>query len=359
MKKKFVYLIFLTTLLLSSCSTKLDITGQYKETMVVYGLLDQSQTKQYIKVNKAFLGQGDAYTYAQVKDSTQYVHALNVKLQKLDATGNIITEKALSPDNSVPKDPGTFYAPDQANAIYSIDNTSLGAGFFSTSNSYRLIVANSETGTQASAQTNLISSIGQFVSPAPTSSANPVLSFIVTNNDNFRFFIKWNSGVNARIYQPAIRFNYIDSTILGSSAGNDTLHLDWSFPTQNTQGLGGNEAMDYDFVGQQFLQFIGSQLNGKPVPAIARRALKTEIHLTAGADDLNTYIEVNAPSTGIVQDKPIFTNITNGLGIFSARFNEPAVSRNLQCTTLDSLACGRYTKTLKFLNCVGILPNCN
>ncbi len=50
----------------SACSTKLDVTGNYKETMVVYGLLDQSQPKQYIKVNKAFLGEGNAFSYAQV-----------------------------------------------------------------------------------------------------------------------------------------------------------------------------------------------------------------------------------------------------------------------------------------------------
>ncbi len=341
----------------------MDINGQYKETMVVYGLLDQSQNKQYIKVNKAFLGQGNAYSYAQIKDSSQYVHSLTVKLQRFDSNGNIILpEKTLSPDKSVPKDPGIFYGPDQANAIYSIDSASLGAGFFNTSNTYKLIISNSETGTQVSSQTSLISSIGQFVSPAPSTSINPVLSFIIPNNNNYRFFIKWNSGVNARIYQPSIRFNYIDSTINGSSAGNDTLHLDWQFPTQNTQGLAGNEAMEFDFLGQSFLQFIGNQLNGKPTTnLVARRALKTEIHLTAGADDLNTYIQVNAPSTGIVQDKPIFTNINNGLGIFSARFNEAPVSRVLSSSTggtLDSLACGQYTRSLKFLNGQGQLIIC-
>ena len=350
--------MFLTTLLFSACSTKMDVTGQYKETMVVYGLLDQSQTKQYIKINKAFLGQGNAFAYAQLKDSSQYAHALSVKLQRLDVYGNLVSEKTLSADNTIPKDPGIFYSPDQANVIYSIDSAALGAGFFNTANNYKLVISNSETGTQVSAQTSLISSIGLFVSPTPSTAANPVLSFIIPNNDNFRFFIKWNSGANARIYQPSIRFNYIDSTISGTDAGNDTLHLDWQFPSQNTQGLGGNEAMEFDFIGQEYLQFIGSQLSDKPLPAIARRALKTEIHLTAGGDDLNTYIQVNAPSTGIVQDKPIYTNITNGLGLLSSRFNEHPISRKLQSTTLDSLACGRYTKGLKFLNSTGNLIIC-
>ena len=105
MKTKLSYVLLLFTALFSACSTDLDVVGKYKETMVIYGLVDQNQAKQYIKINKAFLGEGNAISYAAIKDSAQYVHALNVKLQKLDATGHSISEKLLTPDNSVPKNP--------------------------------------------------------------------------------------------------------------------------------------------------------------------------------------------------------------------------------------------------------------
>ena len=39
-----------------------------------------------------------------------------------------------------------------------------------------------------------------------------------------------------------------------------------------------------------------------------------------GGEDLITYTEVNKPSIGIVQKKPEFSNIKNGLGIFSSRY---------------------------------------
>ena len=81
-------------------------------------------------------------------------------------------------------------------------------------------------------------------------------------------------------------------------------------------------------------------------------------------DDLNTYMEVSAPSTGIVQEKPSFTNITNGIGIFSARYNQNAQSSagfgtpppnpyapygfKMNKATLDSLCMGQFTKTLNF-----------
>ncbi|MEI6487786.1 MAG: DUF4249 family protein [Bacteroidota bacterium] len=350
MKTKFGFLIFLTAGILSGCSTALDVTGDYKETMVVYGLLDQSQPKQYIKINKAFLGQGNSLSYAQIKDSSQYVHALTVKLKRVSDG----TEYSLLPDNSIPKDPGVFYSPDQANAIYSFDSEAAHALYVASD--YKLTVTNSITGQQVSAQTSLISSIGSFTSPVASSSATPVFSFI-NGFDNFRFYVRWNSAKNAKVYQLAIRFNYRDSTI----TGNDTLHLDWLFPSQTTQSIAGGEAMEVDFLGQDYLKFIGNQLSNSSKQVIDRKALKTDLMLTAGAEDLNTYIQVNAPSTGIVQERPNFTNITNGLGIFSARYNEPLTnqsSRNLHATTLDSLACGRYTKTLKFLNGQGNLIVC-
>ena len=43
-------------MLFSSCESDLDINSKWEEVTVVFGLLDQSQEKQYIRINKAFLG---------------------------------------------------------------------------------------------------------------------------------------------------------------------------------------------------------------------------------------------------------------------------------------------------------------
>ena len=42
--------------------------------------------------------------------------------------------------------------------------------------------------------------------------------------------------------------------------------------------------------------------------------------MTVGTTDLETYIDVNKPITGIVQERPHFSNINNGIGLFSSRF---------------------------------------
>jgi hypothetical protein len=38
-----------------------------------------------------------------------------------------------------------------------------------------------------------------------------------------------------------------------------------------------------------------------------------------GGDQFNTYLEVAAPSTSILETKPEYTNIINGVGLFSSR----------------------------------------
>lgn len=335
--KKNNYILIALFALLSACSTDLAVIGDYKETMVIYGLLDQSQPVQYIKINKAFLGEGNAFEYAQVQDSVQYVNSLSVVLKRIK-NGATLSTYTLSPDNTIAKESGVFYGPSQQNAIYSLATP---VGFFNTDSEYELVVTNSATGNVATARTSILSDAA-FTSPVPTS---PFMSFILASNPDYQYPIRFTSGKNARLYQLTVRLNYTDSTASGST----TKTLDWIFPTQKTQNLSGGESIKNDFLGQGFLQFVGNQLSSYP-GLIARKALTVDLILTSGGDDLNTFIEVNKPSTSIVQEKPEYTNITNGLGIFSSRYSKAPFSRQLSVTTWDSLACGQYTYELKFLD---------
>ena len=63
----------------AACSTELEVSAPYKDITVVYGVLStratdgvSDETRHYVKINKAFLGEGDALVYAQIPDSTEY-----------------------------------------------------------------------------------------------------------------------------------------------------------------------------------------------------------------------------------------------------------------------------------------------
>ena len=59
--------------------------------------------------------------------------------------------------------------------------------------------------------------------------------------------------------------------------------------------------------------------------------------MTVGSEDLETYINVNKPITGIVQERPQFTNINNGIGLFSSRFTKLIENYDLSDNSLEYL----------------------
>ena len=96
-----------------------------------------------------------------------------------------------------------------------------------------------------------------------------------------------------------------------------------------------------------FIKYIGATISDDPT-VIARIPGKIDLLLTSGADDLSRFIDINKPSTGLIQERPAYTNVTEGLGIFSARYNKYPYSRSLSGETRSELLNGTYTKHLKF-----------
>src|SRR4051812_36753311 len=58
--------------LFNSCKNELHILAPYKESVSVYGILNPDTNLQIIRINKIFLGEGNAFQMAQVQDSVNY-----------------------------------------------------------------------------------------------------------------------------------------------------------------------------------------------------------------------------------------------------------------------------------------------
>ena len=88
-----IFLMFISSMFFSACENEVNINADYKETVVIYALLDPEDTIQYIKVNKAYLNQGlGALEAAKISDSL-YLDSTHVQLKRLN-TGQIIICKA-------------------------------------------------------------------------------------------------------------------------------------------------------------------------------------------------------------------------------------------------------------------------
>ena len=295
-------LLFLILPILFSCETDFDVNANWKDVTIVYGLIDPNNDDQLIKINKAYLGQGDAIQMASISDSTNYDPSnLIVKIHRVREqvfnTYDTLSTVVLT-DTVLDKDDGLFSTDD--NIIYTFKKPS---SFYNTNSIYVLEILNLSSGQKVTSETEIINSFS-------FESLNPSFEWGLYNGelaDSLRFRtknIEWQNSNNGVIYQLDILINYLESGIVNS--------LSWSQPI--VEYSSGN--MSLKIKGDQFFQFLENNLDNNTT----KQFLNLDLVMTIGAQDLKTYIDVNQPFSGIVQERPVFSNIHNGVGLFSSRY---------------------------------------
>ena len=295
-------LLFLILPLLFSCETDFDVNANWKDVTIVYGLIDPNNEDQLIKINKAYLGQGDAIQMASISDSTNYDPSnLIVKIHRVREqvfnTYDTLSTVVLT-DTVLDKDDGLFSTDD--NIIYTFKKPS---SFYNTNSIYVLEILNLSSGQKVTSETEIINSFS-------FESLNPSFEWGLYNGelaDSLRFRtknIEWQNSKNGVIYQLDILINYLESGTVNS--------LSWSQPI--VEYSSGN--MSLKIKGDQFFQFLENNLDNNTT----KQFLNLDLVMTIGAQDLKTYIDVNQPFSGIVQERPVFSNIDNGVGLFSSRY---------------------------------------
>lgn len=327
--KKIIFLF--VTILLSlffSCTTDFDVNAEWKDITVVYCLLNQNDSAHLVKVNKAFLGEQDAYIMAQISDSFNYEN-INVSLEQWK--NNDFFQTIILDTTYINKESGIF-ATDN-NIIYKTSDS------IYADSEYKLVI-NIPGKEPVTSSTKLIDGfrvLNNFEAP------QRVIGFSSSSPET----IEWYSTKNARLYELTIRFHYSEIT------GSVTVakFFDWKQPTKLSTNLDGLEKMSLEIPGESFYQFIAANISVDE--SVKRIAGCLDFMFMLGGDDLNTYIEVSRPSNTIVQEKPAFTNIANGVGIFSCRYDKNIFGKELSDRSIDSLSCGQYTKDLRFVKSNG------
>lgn len=328
MKK--IILAALCAAALVGCKNDLDVTADYKDITLVFGLLNQNDTAHYIKINKAYLGEGNAFMMAEVADSVNYQAAdLDVVIEEYGngiLTNTFVLERTV---NEIQKDTGLFAA--DANILYKLRAT------LNPQRKYKLVIANHKTNDTITAETDLIAGL-TIQNPAINSTIN------VIPVNSFPFTVKFKSAAHAMVYSLSIRFNYYDDN--GSTLVQH--YVDWNFPNVKSTNANGGEDVLIPIDGDGLFRRLDEQLQAPPVGTV-RRSGKLEFTFYAGGEQLSTYLDVNGPSGTLQQEKPEYTNVTNGLGIFSSRFNVTRGNITLAPQSIDSLINGRFTYDLGFV----------
>ena len=346
--------VFLISLLVfSGCETEFSVIAPWEDITVVYGLINPNDSIHYVKINKAFLGKADANSMAQVRDSSEYNPAeLDVKVVELkDGLWDAIYEVTAITDTNKPS--GTFYAPDQT--IYTFFANNL-----NTDNELALIIKNTSTNKKVSGQSPIINNAGSF----KVNNGTPDIPFVQGNGDFLDPVAKWKSAQDGKRYQLTMRFNYIERNLDSGVEYNKYIEL--TFPTTNSSDVDGGDEMSVVIRAEEFFNKIKSDLLPvSPSNNVERCIGYLDFYLDIGTEDLNTYIEVNEPSSGIVQEKPEFTNImdekgNDQVGIFTCRtrqqiLNKPLDKGNLPNNTVLFLETDEFAQ-FGFVD--GTLFNC-
>ena len=138
--KKITSIFLLIIISFSSCESDLDINSEWEEVTVVFGLLDQSKEKQYIRINKAFLGDESLCYQTRLADSLNFSpQNLEVKIERVSTLGNVLDSRILV-DTVMLKDSGTFT--NDNNIIYTFDTDD----FLKEDKLYYLTITHKNTG---------------------------------------------------------------------------------------------------------------------------------------------------------------------------------------------------------------------
>lgn len=315
----------------NSCRSDVDIAGNYKETTVVYGLLNQYDTVQYVRIQKAFLVNDNVLDYTKVPDSIYFKpEDLNVVIEKLNPNSNLLEQTITMTPTQLPKDSGIFAS---GNMLIYKTNAAL-----DSSRIYRLKITNNKTGKVITGKTKLINGL---VIKNPNSYSTTSANLNPPSKNGYD--IRWKPANNAVLYQVEITFKFTEINVVTGDTKPDSII--WSFAPVYRTGSGD---ITYNLPQHSFFQFVQEKVPYKE--NVQRKIGKLTFKIYAGTDELYQYTNINKPSTGLIQEKPLYTNIENGLGIFSARAF--FLRKDVELTkspTRDTLRLGKYTGNLAFI----------
>ena len=267
---------------------------------MVYGLLNPKDTAQYIRVSKVFLGEGNALVMAQTQDSIQFRPSdIEVRITR-KLNGSEMSYWILQADSSIPRDPGIFNNPFQI--LYRGSFPVLTDG-----STYLLTVTDLHTGYQVTSETHIVKDVHQS-SPTATQAVD------LSSSSQVGFY--FTTPPYAKSYHLMLRF-YYDEQFIFDTTEVSTHYVDWSIGDVLSSTAQGGEHLLISVRRDNFIRMLANNIEYNPM---VRRISKTfSCIYTVGSEDLDTYIRVQQANNSSSTDLPGFSNITNGIGLFSSR----------------------------------------
>lgn len=340
-RKNFLITITLGIILLcfiTSCNKKPNpFVQEKKDITMVYGLINPVDTIHYIRIQKAFLTEGNAFEMATDAESNLYIDSLTVRVYVTDQYGamvpsmNWILEKTFVNKDTV----GDFTWSEQLPVFYftkTFNHEQISDKIF------KLEITNNVTGKQIFGNTYIVNDY-HVVQPSSINNINPQFTMLWEAKESV---IEFNQALYGQRYEVYTYFIYDEYQL--SDDSKKTYALKWNFGSYVHDGSvyelpSKPEKFHIYYNPSSFYPWLKNKIPANENVARVPRYFK--FYFWSCTPEMNTYMEVNNVNTGIVQDRPEYTNLTSNTGtndvygIFTCRYSK--IYNNIQVAPLMSV----------------------
>jgi hypothetical protein len=320
------------------CSSDLDVRAPYKEDTV------------WLKINKAFLGEGNALEYAQIPDSNEYTDAqLQGTLEKVATNGDVVDTANLQ-SKIVDRPLGIFNGPQHK--MYFVTSSELG-GINDNSQDFKYRLKAVAKGNSIQAITPLVNDLTVYTT---TQNIAVKINFRTTGG-YVPYEIRWDATRNGKRYEVSYRFNYDEERTDGSVVSKSFTSIIGTVVADSDPG----DDLRISLNGELFYQAVANNVPSDP-NVIKRVFQGIDLIWAVAGPDLHTYLVLANPISGIVEERPDYSNVSGGYGLFSSRLfrtvggGSYTERKKLESESETELVEGTYTSGLNF--CIPGSPNC-
>lgn len=322
----------------SSCKNDLDLNGNIVPKLAVYGLLDYGDTAHYLKIYKTFLTEESVYTAAQNMDNYLMYDTLEVSLIEVK---NGVYQRTLQFDTTteVPKDPGIFTNPQKPTKQVLYVNRAV----LDPEARYYLEIKNKYTGALLAScdGIDLVHPSSYGTSLYNTNPLNLTQSSSVDftlEKSTLRMYMPMTGSYR---YEAYYNFYYWEKT---SEAAMDSLLKGPIKIGIGTISHSGTGIVGIEWRPKAFYSVLMASIpkldNGN---FTIRRTGPVHLEVWGAGADYASYIEnAGQSSSSIVENRPITTNITNGVGLMSSRYRVKYTNYRLNANSINKLLESTY-----------------
>ena len=297
--------IILSVIVLNSCDNTVNIFADGEEVTAVYGYLDVDTDTNYVKITKSFTG--NAVDLAPNYSASNYDYKLDVRLIGKFASSPGFVKTVMLDTTSVfkPYDPeGMFYSGVDQVLYYTTEK-------LLENEEYQLVITRKD---------------GEVVKSKVKTICNSTIkkpTYIVSFESPITSKIEWRSNTFNQLAAYYEVIGYFHYKQIDPGQTDTTYHtMKWTFGSGAGESMYNSSTMNMfaNYTPTAFYSRLAADANiANNTSTYTRRFVDCfEIVITSTGDELYNYILIQNSGSAIM-DTPEFTNIENGVGIFSSR----------------------------------------